>query len=93
MLIDGPGLKPGKTGTPCIINIDSTKAGKAKLGADVLDEEGRPVKVEIKETKPGVSIMTYYPEKDGKLTSLLKICCVNTSGLKKQKIYNDTLTL
>ena len=66
VVIDGPGLKPGKTGTPCVINIDSTKAGKAKLGADVLDEEGRPVKVELKETKPGITVMTYYPEKDGK---------------------------
>jgi hypothetical protein len=41
------------------------KVGKVKLGVDVFDEEGRPVKVELKEIKFGVIVMIYYPEKDG----------------------------
>jgi hypothetical protein len=65
VVIDGPGFKPGKTGIPCIINIDLMKVGKVKLGVDVFDEEGRPVKVELKEIKFGVIVMIYYPEKDG----------------------------
>jgi filamin len=65
VVIDGPGLKPGKTGTPCIINIDSTKAGKAKLGVEVFDEVGEPVKVTEKETEPGVFDVSYTPEKPG----------------------------
>ena len=66
MKIDGPGLKPGnKAGKPCVINIDTTRGGKAKLCTEVFDDENNPIKVELVEKEPGKFIMTYYPEKEG----------------------------
>ena len=60
------------TGNPAEFTVHTEDAGVAELGVDVLDDNGKKAKVDVKDNRDGTYSCVYYPKQPGKYTATIK---------------------
>jgi len=71
---EGPGLEPRGivVGNPAEFTVHTEDAGVAELGVDVLDDNGKKAKVDVKDNRDGTYSCVYYPKQPGKYNVSVK---------------------
>ncbi|XP_071374523.1 filamin-B [Centroberyx affinis] len=72
VVISGPGMKRGKVGEPCVVNIDCGSAGFGELSVEAVSETGQKAKTEVQKNKDGTCTVVYVPLTAGVYTLRLK---------------------
>ncbi|KAM4610589.1 filamin-B [Polymixia lowei] len=72
VVVSGPGLKTGKVGEPCVVNIDCALAGLGDLSVEAVSESGQPANAKVQANKDGTYTVVYVPLTAGVYTLRLK---------------------
>lgn len=72
VVVSGPGLKKGKVGQPCVVNIDCGLAGLGELSVEAVSESGQKAKTKVQANKDGTYTAVYVPLTAGVYTLRLK---------------------